>query len=151
MNLEFNVAHSGERVLIAFARGKPVGVDIERLRPMPDAESIAIRFFSASEAAALRLVDPRQKAETFFNCWTRKEAYVKAIGDGLSVPLDRFDMTLLPGEEARLLAVDGEPAKAATWALRYLRPGTGYVGALAIQEHGRRVDSWELDLDEIRT
>ncbi len=148
--LQFNVAHSGERVLIGFTLARPIGVDIEEVRPMPDAEAIAKSFFSAVEAEALQGVREAQKDETFFNCWTRKEAYIKAIGDGLSVPLDRFDLTLLPGEEARMLSLDGDPAKAESWALRHLQPANGYIGALAIEDHGRSIDSWRLDLDRLR-
>ncbi len=148
-DLQFNVAHSGERVLIGITRRRPVGVDIEEMRPMPDAEAIASSFFSAVEAEALCSVDAQRKDETFFNCWTRKEAYIKAIGDGLSVPLDRFDLTLLPGEEAKMLRLDGDPAKAERWMLRHLQPASGYIGALAIEEHGLGIDSWELNLDRL--
>jgi len=142
--LFFNVSHSEERVLIGLTRALPLGVDIEYLRPLSDAASIAERFFSNTEAAVFRRLPSSQRTVGFFNCWTRKEAYLKATGDGLSAPLDRFDLTLAPGEQARMLRLDGSAESAAAWALVDLRPAPGYAGALCIERHGLRAMGWKV-------
>lgn len=132
-DLRFNLSHSSELGLYGLARHEELGVDVEKLRPMPDAEQIAERFFSQSERETLRTVPEEAKSNAFFHCWTRKEAYIKATGDGLSMPLDRFDVTLLPGEPARMLSAEGDPKKAETWSLVHLDPAPDYIGAVAIQ------------------
>ncbi len=135
----FNLSHSSELAFYGMTRGGELGVDVELRRPMPDAEQIAERFFSASEKEALRAIPQERKSEAFFNCWTRKEAYIKATGDGLSMPLDRFDVTLTPGEEARMVSAEGSREKAASWSLFHLEPAEGYVAAVAIPGHGWRL------------
>ncbi len=140
-HLRFNVSHSDELGLYALGLDTELGVDVEKRRPMPDAEQIAERFFSWNERLDLRGVPGEAKADAFFNCWTRKEAYIKATGDGLSMPLDRFDVSLLPGEPARMRSAEGDPAKAAEWTLLHLEPAEGYVGALCIHGHDWRVAS----------
>jgi 4'-phosphopantetheinyl transferase len=131
--LRFNLAHSHELALYAFSRGRELGVDLERIRPLRDAAAIAERYFSAEENAVLRSLPEIQRHEAFFRCWTRKEAYLKALGDGLARPLDSFDVTLAPGEPARLLRVQGAPDEAARWSLLHLDPAPGFVGALAAE------------------
>ncbi len=131
--LHFNLSDSKDLAVYAFTRGAELGVDVEVLRPMPDAEAIAERFFSLEEREALRRVPEARKALAFFNCWTRKEAYIKAIGEGLSEPLDRFCVTLEPGEPARFLHLGGDPRRAAQWTLLHLEPEAGAVGALALE------------------
>lgn len=132
---EFNLTDSDDLALYAFARGAEIGVDVEMLRPMPDALSISESFFSEGERAVLRGVEPQgadHVAEAFFNCWTRKEAYLKAIGTGLAEPLGSFSSTLLPGDEARFLHFDKDRVDA--WSLFHLRPTADSVGALALRE-----------------
>jgi 4'-phosphopantetheinyl transferase len=141
--LRFNLAHSHELALYAFTCGREVGVDLEHVHPMPDAEQIGARFFSAREYATLSALPKSQKLEAFFNCWTRKEAYLKATGTGLTRPLDQFDVSLVPGEPARLLYVEGEPQEVARWSLEALAPGADYVGAVAVQGRGWRLRCWQ--------
>lgn len=131
--LEFNLTHSAGLALCAVALGRRLGIDVEALRPLPDAAAIAERFFSDAERRALRSVTEAQRTLAFFQCWTRKEAYIKAIGEGLSMPLDRFDVSLLPGEPARLLAVAGDPDAPRRWTLHDLDPGPGLVAAIAVE------------------
>jgi len=139
-NLRFNLTHSHGLALLAITRGRDIGVDVERLREMErDGEPLAERFFSPREAAVLRSLSPELRREAFFHCWTRKEAYIKANGKGLSLPLDQFDVTLHPTEPAALLATHHDPTEARRWSLRSLHPGEGYVGALAVEGH-----SWSL-------
>lgn len=129
-NLTFNISHSKGVGLLAFGRDREIGVDVEGVRLVDDAEAIAERFFSASENMIFRQVPEAQKGQAFFNCWTRKEAFIKAIGEGLSHPLDTFDVTLRPGEPARLLRIDGSETAASRWQLHNLDPYPGYVGAV---------------------
>jgi len=141
--LRFNVAHSHQIALIAVAIGRELGVDIEYIRPQVVEEQIAERFFSPREVAALRALPASQQAEAFFNCWTRKEAYIKARGEGLSLPLDQFDVSLVPGEPARLLSVHGDPQEASRWSLRELTPGPGYTAALVVEGHAWQLKCWQ--------
>lgn len=131
--LHFNLAHSGELALIAVTHGLPVGVDVEWVRPMPDAESIAERFFSARELAALRTVPAASRDAAFFRLWTRKEAWLKATGDGIGESLAKIEVTFLPEETPRVLAIAGDAAAGEEWSLCPLNPAAGFVGALAIR------------------
>lgn len=129
--LEFNLTDSEDLALIAFTRDLEIGADIEVLRPMPDAHSIAKSFFAAGEREALADVSEPETARAFFHCWTRKEAYIKAIGEGLSEPLDRFEATLFPAEPCHFLHIGGSEAEAKRWALIHLEPTPDSVGAVA--------------------
>ena len=135
----FNLSDSRDLAVYAFTSGAELGVDVEILRPMPDAQQIAEHFFSVEERDVLRTVPAERKADAFFNCWTRKEAYIKAIGEGLSEPLDRFSVTLLPGEPARFVHLGGDRSRAAAWALHHLVPEVGSVGALALEGDGWQI------------
>lgn len=132
-DLQLNLSNSDEMALVGFVRKVEIGVDIEFLKPMPDCEPIAERFFSASERDVLRALPADRKEEAFFNCWTRKEAYLKAMGTGLAAPLDSFDVTLAPGEPPRMLTLEGSAERAARWYLQHFRPAEQYIGALAIE------------------
>ena len=134
--LQFNVSHSGGLAMMAFCREVEVGIDVEKRRPLDDGEQIAERFFSKAETAVFKSLPPAQRNEAFFNCWTRKEAYIKAIGEGLSCPLDVFDVTLKPGEPARFLRIRGSEEAAAAWSLFSLEPQDGFVTAVAIPGTG---------------
>jgi len=131
--LSFNLSNSHELALVGVLRGPEIGVDVEFLKPMPDLEQIAERFFSESERVALRRLPADQKHEGFFNCWTRKEAYLKAVGEGLAAQLDSFDVTLVPGEPPRMLTLKGDAESASRWRYRCFRPERDYIGALAIE------------------
>lgn len=127
--LEFNLSHSGELALLAVARDRPVGVDVEQVRDVPDALSIADTHFAAAERDALRSSAPGELREAFFRCWTRKEAVIKAIGEGLSRALGSFEVDLAPGSTSALTGLDGRSASAADWSLRDLAAPAGYVAA----------------------
>lgn len=141
--LSFNLSHSHSLALFAISRGREIGIDVERVRPEFAGERIAEQFFSPREVAALRALPPESRVEAFFNCWTRKEAYVKARGQGLSLPLDRFDVSLAPGEAATLLHIDGDVRRATRWSLRALAPGPDYVAALAVEGRPRQLKCWD--------
>ncbi len=142
--LRFNLAHSGDLAVLAVAWGRELGVDLEKFRPMRDASAIAARFFTEAEAAQLAEVPEDRKLDAFFAGWTRKEAYLKAIGDGLAMPLDRFEVTLKPGEPARLVKVDGRPGEVDRWVMREFLPAPGYVGAIAVEGSGWRLEDREI-------
>jgi 4'-phosphopantetheinyl transferase len=141
--LRFNLTHSHDLALVALARDRELGVDVEHLHRQVEAERIAERFFSPREAAVLLDLPAGMRHEAFFACWTRKEAYVKAQGGGLTIPLDRFHVSLAPGEPAALLATDDAPEEAARWSMRTLDPGPGYTGALAVEGGDWRLQCWE--------
>lgn len=141
--LSFNVSHSHEVALYAFTRGREVGLDVEFIREDFAGMEVAERFFSAREVAALRRLPPDSRTRAFFNCWTRKEAYIKARGEGLSHPLERFSVSLAPGEPAALLSAEDDPPEVTRWSLHELRPGPGYVAALALRGAPRRISLWQ--------
>lgn len=138
----FNLSHSGELALLAVSRAPTIGIDLEQLRPMPDAGQIAQRFFSPHENEVFQTIPAEQRDEAFFNCWTRKEAYIKAVGEGLSHPLDSFDVSLRPGEPAALLAVR-PPAATSDWALHAFQPAPAYVAALVTTNRDTRLVYWQ--------
>jgi len=129
-SLRFNVSHSEDVALCAFSHGREIGVDVEAVHELRDADEIAARFFSRREHEAYLALDGGERALGFFNCWTRKEAFVKALGEGLHYPLDRFDVSLAPGEPARILRVDGTPGDECGWNLWGFSPVPGFVAAV---------------------
>lgn len=129
--LNFNVSHSGSLALYAFCRDCDVGVDVELMREIEDADDLAERFFSPAEAAALAALPVDQKSLAFLACWTRKEAFIKAIGLGLSCPLDAFDVSLEPDAPARLLRIDPSIDSVSSWSMQGFRPRDGYIAAVA--------------------
>ena len=141
--LRFNSTRSHGLALYAITRNREIGVDLERVRPGVAEEHIAEQFFSPREADTLRALPINTRKEAFFNCWTRKEAYMKAKGEGLSLPTNRFEVSLVPGEPAALLSTDGDPQEASHWSLQELTPGPGFVGALAVEGTGWRPEFWE--------
>jgi 4'-phosphopantetheinyl transferase len=141
-DLHFNLSHSGGLALYGFTYGREIGVDIEQLRVLDDAEQIATRFFSAGEVRVFCALPATDKMQGFFNCWTRKEAYIKATGDGLSMPLDCFEVSLIPGVPARFLQIDGKPVAASRWLLQELEPAPGYVAALCVASQDWTLQCW---------
>ena len=130
--LVFNSSHSQGTALIAVTTCGEVGVDIERLRPLNDAGSIAQRFFTAAEYTDWLSVSSGLRTEAFFNCWTRKESFVKAIGSGLSTPLDSFRVSLAPNEPAALLEVNGSAHAAEKWSMLDVKGDPNFAGCVAV-------------------
>lgn len=131
--LQFNVSHCAEIAAFGFSWGREIGVDVEAVRPVPEADSIARQFFSPREVEAYFALPAADRRLGFFNCWTRKEAFVKARGDGLGFGLDRFDVSLDPRGPARILRVDHEPGERCGWMLGEFNPAPGFVGAVVVQ------------------
>ena len=135
VSLCFNMSHSADLALYAVALGREVGVDVEEVRDGVEYAPIAAYAFSPNENEALRMLTPHQRTAGFFNCWTRKEAYIKARGMGLSLPLNQFDVSLVPGEPAALLRTIGEPEAVRNWSLQELALGPDFIGAVAAGGH----------------
>lgn len=132
-DLCFNVAHSANLALIAVAHGREIGIDVEELRPVEDRAALVSGFFSPAEQAAFHALPAAQQHIAFLTGWVRKEAYMKARGLGFTLPLAAFDVTLAPGEPARLLADRYHADGGVGWALTDLKFGPGYVAAAAVE------------------
>jgi 4'-phosphopantetheinyl transferase len=141
--LHFNVSHSHGLALYAVAYQRAVGIDLERIRTNVDYEQIAQRFFSPQEYAILRTLPVNEQCRAFFACWTRKEAYIKAQGDGLWQSLDAFSVTLAPHEPAKLVHTADNPQQAERWSLHNLLPGPDYAAALAAEGHDWKGTCWQ--------
>ncbi len=143
-DLRFNVSHSHQLALYAFTLECELGVDVEYVRSDFGTLDIAKHYFSEHEQATLRALPPEQHTDAFFLAWTRKEAYIKAIGEGLSMPLAQFDVSLTPGQPARLLANRRTPGEVERWSMFELHPGEGYKGALMVEGQDNHVLCWQL-------
>lgn len=141
--LRFNVSHSGSVFLLAVAWTDDVGVDVEQLRPLPAAMRIAESYFAVQEREALRQVEPARKEQAFFRCWTRKEAYLKARGDGLSFGLDRFAVSVGDAAPPRLLWVDQETDTPNRFFLADVVPADGYTAAVAVRRPVAQLRLWK--------
>ena len=141
--IRFNLSHSGNSALYAVTLAREVGVDLELMRPRLSAERLAERFFSPREIDTLHTLPANLRRHAFFLAWTRKEAYIKARGEGLALPLKQFDVSLIPGEPAALLGAERDPQEVARWRLQELAPGPGYVAALAVEGHGWSLCCWD--------
>jgi 4'-phosphopantetheinyl transferase len=141
--LEFNLSHSGDFALIAVTRAHRVGVDVERMRAGISTDIIGRRFFSKAEMFELHSLPAEQREAAFFDCWTRKEAYIKAQGMGLALPLDSFDVSLSPGQPATLRATRPDREEAARWTLLSLEVGPGYAAAVAVEAQNLECRCWD--------
>ena len=142
--LHFNLAHTESLASLGITRLGPLGVDLERVRQLDNFEELVGCFFSVREAAAFARLSPSQQAGAFFNLWTRKEAWLKATGEGIAHRLDKVEVTFLPGEPARLLALP-EPSPVSGWTLREFQPSEGFVGALAMCQSRFTLRTFNLD------
>jgi 4'-phosphopantetheinyl transferase len=141
--LRFNLSHSEALALCAVTLRRAVGVDVECVKPLPDLDEVAQRFFSAREQEMLRTLNGDEKLAGFYRCWTRKEAFIKALGTGLSHPLDSFDVTVRAEEPAQFLGMRAGAAD--RWSLAHLDPGAGYVGAVCAEGEAWRVEWVEFE------
>ena len=137
--LRFNVSHSHDRALLAFTRGRDLGVDIEAQRPDFATREIAQRFFAPSETSRLLALPEAEQTRAFFQCWTRKEGYIKARGDGLSRSLDSFEVAFGPGVAPAILSASDEPDAALRWTVFNLDPAPNFAGALVVEGKPTRV------------
>lgn len=139
----FNLSKSDGVVLFAFTRDRGIGVDIERVRDISEMDEIAERFFSVRENVVFRALPESKKKEAFFSCWTRKEAFIKAIGDGFFWPLGKFDVSVAPSQPARVLRIEGDSKEASRWTIQELKSAAGFAAAFALEGRSRRLRCWQ--------
>lgn len=136
--LYFNVSHSEDLALIAFAKYQKIGIDLEKVRDI-DTASIVQRFFAPSEVVQLERLPPTLRQEAFFTCWTRKEAFIKARGDGLSFPLKDFEVSVDPRKPPQLLLIRNAVHEVVHWFMYQITPDDNYIGTLAIEGRVEKV------------
>lgn len=141
-SLEFNLSHSGHFALVAVSRHRKVGVDVEHMRQGVEFEALARRFFSDRENAEFTELSPESRTSAFYRCWTLKEAYIKAHGLGLSLPLDSFDVSLAPNEPTALKATRPNPTEASRWKLLSFEVDFEHAGAVAVEGNTSEIRYW---------
>jgi len=149
LDLEFSVASSEEFALLAVTRSCPLGVDIERIRSFEEMEDTIDSQFSTMEAIEMRSLDPVDREMAFFSCWTRKEAYLKAIGEGLLASMKDFQVTVLPGSPAKIVTIGGAAEPAEAWTLHDLELLPQYACALAYCDLPRNLVFRTIDLEQL--
>jgi len=135
--LRFNASNSGDLAACCFTESCEIGIDIEQARPLSEVQDIAHRFFSPEEVSELMALAEPERPAAFFRCWTRKEAYIKAVGDGLSLPLDDFRVTLTANDAARIVHLGGSAEAAAGWSMHDFAPAPEYFGAVTYPDRAR--------------
>jgi 4'-phosphopantetheinyl transferase len=140
--LQFNVAHADGVAVYATAFNRAVGIDIERIRPLPDLDLVAERFFSPFEREVLASLPSHRRSAAFYRCWTRKEAYLKCLGTGLDRPLDSFDVAFAEGEPAALLRVAGHVHEPARWSMASLELWPGHAAAVVAEGNDWSAVQW---------
>ncbi len=140
----FNLSHSHGKALYAFTLDRQIGIDIEKIRTDFATDEIAERFFSPYEHTKIKSLPSHQRVDAFFNCWTRKEAYIKAVGKGLSMPLDQFDVSVAPDEPAALLRLDDNQKECDNWHIRELTAADGYKAAVAVDEQKLSIELFDV-------
>jgi 4'-phosphopantetheinyl transferase len=139
LDLRFNSSHCNKIAVYCITLGCELGIDVEQIRPLQEIEAIAHRYFCAEETADLISAPAAERESSFFRCWTRKEAFIKAIGDGLAIPLNSFRVSLKGDHLAELVQVEGDFAAATDWKLHEIIPTGGYICALAYRDNLRSV------------
>jgi 4'-phosphopantetheinyl transferase len=140
--VRFNLTHSYGLALYAFAINRDLGIDVEKNRAEFASKEIAERYFSAAEQQELSQLPTEMQSDAFFLCWTRKEAYVKAHGDGLQIPLDSFDVSLTPGKPEILRSADQQ-----RWSMRSFSPASQYVGSIVGEGKFDSINFWNYPYD----
>lgn len=139
--LQFNLSHSQGLALYGFTCDRRIGVDLEYLRPVTDAQKIAQRFFSNRESNSISALPPAEQQEAFYRCWTGKEAYLKATGEGLA-GLEQVEVSPFP-EQLRLISIGADVQAANRWTLLSLSPACGYLATVAVEGHGWQLSGWQ--------
>ncbi len=143
----FNLSHSHEIALIAIYRGQEIGVDIEYISRTINSDGIARRFFTINENKKLNSLSGKLRKEAFFRCWTRKEAFLKAKGLGLSGSLKSFEVSILPDEKPEIISIDGLPSEKNEWSLFDIIHIKNYIGAIAIKEKCNTIKFFNFHFD----
>jgi 4'-phosphopantetheinyl transferase len=143
--LHFNLAHSEDLALLAVTRAGNVGIDVERIRPLENVEELVARFFSPCESGAFQNLPASEKPVAFFNLWTRKEAWLKATGEGIGHSLNLVEVSFLPGAPARLVRLPANLAQPPCWSLHDLAPAPDFAAAVALAVTNARLHCWRWD------
>lgn len=144
-NLQFNMSHSYNMAILAITKKHSIGIDLECIQPMENVIDIANQFFSPQEYSKFVLVPSSQKIKTFYTIWTRKEAFVKAIGEGLYYPLNAFEVTFLPTEPIKILKINNSTAEAAKWSLNsstFNYANNQYISAIITKSYSKKIVSF---------
>ncbi len=144
-NIKFNISHSKNKLLMGFSNGIHVGIDIEFMNVVFAKGDIAKNYFSPDEVKKLKTLSAKNIVEGFYNCWTRKEAFIKGVGMGLSIPLDSFDVELLPGRQPTIIDVRFDESEKGKWELFNLDIYENYRSALAVREHNVKINLYKFD------
>jgi 4'-phosphopantetheinyl transferase len=145
--IKFNLSFSNGLALFSFARDQEIGIDIEYIRQVPEIEEISLRFFATFENYALRALPETRRKDAFFSIWTRKEAFIKATGDGMSCPLNKFCVSLAPGGPYHLLSIEGKPEESSLWSIIPFAPAARYAAALAVRSRSYQLRYWKWEDD----
>jgi len=137
--IEFNLSHSKDRAIYIFNWDQPIGVDIEYSQPLKDMDDFALQFFTSNECKLIHSLPKEQKPESFYKIWTCKEAFLKANGSGLTVPINQVEVAIHPNGTASLASIGGDQSQAENWRLELFSPSYGYQSALAIEKHGGQI------------
>ncbi len=129
--VRFNLSNSRSTALIAVSKGYEIGIDLEYIKTNRDFERLADRYFHRRETADLMKLPRTERIEAFYNCWCRKEAYIKARGMGMAIPLDQFRVSVNPDEPPLLLSTEHDPGAYQCWGLKQISPGNDFAGAVA--------------------
>lgn len=141
--LQFNLSHSQGLALYGFTRNRKIGIDLEYLRSLPDAQQIAERFFCAREFELISTLPPEEKQKAFFRGWTAKEAYLKATGDGLSGSLEQVEVSLIPDKPLHLLSIQGNSETAYQWRIYDFIPAPNYIATVAVEGQDWTLSYWQ--------
>lgn len=143
VELDFNVSHSGNRIIIGFSKKQIIGVDIEKIKKDFDPLNLANNFFSKEEIIALSQTKNSEMFQAFYRCWTRKESFIKAVGEGLSYPLDSFAVTMDSDDSAKFLKIEGHKESKEDWHLHSFVPAEGYIAAITTNGKPNRIEFFE--------
>jgi len=141
--INFNLTHSNAIALCGITKYRQIGVDVEYTKPLPDMDKVAERFFGFQENLNYQQLPKKQKLTGFYHCWTRKEAFIKAIGEGLSYPLDQFEVSFLPNEKPSIKHIKNDQVQGEAWSLKALEPSPEYIGAVAVEGTSLRFINYE--------
>lgn len=142
-DIEFNVSHSTNAIVLAFVQHNSIGIDVEYIKRNIEVKKIAKHFFSKEEIMSLFSMDESYYKQAFYNCWTRKEAFIKALGSGLSFPLDQFVVSLDSTKEAALLDTKWDEKEKDNWVLKSFEPAQDYIGAVTVKGKVSDIQFWK--------